>query len=569
MTTTMPEVTSLAEHALKPLTAAPSYSRGQSDIPLLDETIGANFDRIVASHGARDALVEYATGRRWTYRELKSDIDALAHGLLRLGIGKGDRVGIWSPNCAEWTHLQYATAKIGAILVCINPAYRTHELEYVLNQAGVRTAGRGPVLQDLRLRRNDHRGPAELPRAATCRPDRQPTMAGTGRPARRPGRAGSASRPRWLRSDAINIQYTSGTTGNPKGATLSHHNIVNNAYLLGDLCSYTEQDRICVPVPLFHVFGMVIGNLGATTRGACLVYPAPSFDPQATLAAISDEHCTALLGVPTMFIAELAELDLVGSERYDLSSLRTGMMAGSPCPVEVMKQVVGRMGMTEVTIGYGMTETSPISTQTRREDSLARRVSTVGRVHPHVEIKIVDPETGDTVPRGTPGEFCTRGYSVMLGYWNQPDKTAEAIDAQGWMHTGDIATMDPSGYVNITGRIKDMLIRGGENIYPREIEEFLFTHPDVVDVQVIGVPDTRYGEEIMAWIKLRAGAAELTAVDIRTFATGKLAHSKIPRYVRIVDSFPMTVSGKVRKVEMRQTAITLLGLESAAATEHA
>ena len=568
MTTTMPEVTSLAEHTLKPLTAAPSYSRGQSDIPLLDETIGANFDRIVASHGAREALVEYATGRRWTYRELKSDIDALAHGLLRLGIGKGDRVGIWSPNCAEWTHLQYATAKIGAILVCINPAYRTHELEYVLNQAGVRL-----LVAAQSFKTSDYAAMITAVRP-NCPELRHVVLIGSPQWLELAGRQGdpavlAAIEATLAPQDAINIQYTSGTTGNPKGATLSHHNIVNNAYLLGGLCNYTEQDRICVPVPLFHVFGMVIGNLGATTRGACLVYPAPSFDPQATLAAISDEHCTALLGVPTMFIAELAELDLVGSDRYDLSSLRTGMMAGSPCPVEVMKQVVGRMGMTEVTIGYGMTETSPISTQTRRDDSLARRVSTVGRVHPHVEIKIVDPETGDTVPRGTPGEFCTRGYSVMLGYWNQPDKTAEAIDAQGWMHTGDIATMDPSGYVNITGRIKDMLIRGGENIYPREIEEFLFTHPDVVDVQVIGVPDTRYGEEIMAWIKLRAGAAELTAVDIRTFANGKLAHSKIPRYVRIVDSFPMTVSGKVRKVEMRQTAIKLLGLESAASTEHA
>jgi fatty-acyl-CoA synthase len=365
--------------------------------------------------------------------------------------------------------------------------------------------------------------------------------------------------------DPINIQYTSGTTGNPKGATLSHRNIVNNAYLIGEICRYTEADRICVPVPLFHIFGMVIGNLGATTRGAALIYPAPAFDARSTLAAIAAERCTSLYGVPTMFIAELAELDAVGDGHYDLSSLRTGMMAGSPCPVAVMKQVMDRMGMTEVTIGYGMTETSPISTQTRTDDTLDRRVSTVGRVHPHVEIKIVDPGTGETVPHGTPGEFCTRGYSVMRGYWDAPEKTAEAIDPDGWMHTGDLAVMDAEGYVNITGRIKDMLIRGGENIYPREIEEFLYTHPDIVDVQIIGVPDARYGEEIMAWIRVRPGAAAMTVDDVGIFAAGRLAHYKIPRYVRIVDGFPMTVSGKVRKVEMRQISIELLGLGAAAA----
>jgi fatty-acyl-CoA synthase len=548
--------------------AALSYARGPSDIALLDETIGANFDRTATTHGDRDAMVEYASSRRWTYSQLRSDVDALALGLLRLGIAKGDRVGIWAPNCAEWTQLQYATSKIGAILVCINPAYRTHELEYVLNQAGVcllvaaesfKTSDYGAMIEEVR---------------PGCPGLERVVLIGSAEWHALPDRGGD---PRVLAArqaaldphDAINIQYTSGTTGRPKGATLSHHNILNNAYFIGRTCGYTEHDRVCVPVPLFHTFGMVIGNLGATTHGACLVYPAPSFEPRATLAAVSQERCTSLLGVPAMFIAELEALDASKPDAYDLSSLRTGMMAGSPCPVEVMKQVVDRMGMTEVTIGYGMTETSPISTQTRADDSVERRVSTVGRAHPHVEIAILDPETGTTVPRGVPGEFCTRGYSVMLGYWDQPDKTAEAIDAAGWMHTGDLATMDSQGYVNITGRIKDMLIRGGENIYPREIEEFLHTHPDVLDVQVIGVPDARYGEEIMAWVKLRPGATDLSDRDVRAFAAGKLAHIKIPRYVRIVDTFPMTVSGKVRKVEMRRVSIELLGLAGTAATRHA
>ncbi len=547
---------------------APSYARGPSDVALLEETIGDNFDRVAAAHGDRDALVEYTSLRRWTYSQLRTEVDALALGLLRLGIEKGDRVGIWAPNCAEWTQLQYATSKIGAILVCINPAYRTHELEYVLNQSGVRLLVAAPSFKS-----SDY---------AAMISEVQPRCAGLERVvligsaqwralADRHGDATAlAARQASLDPhDAVNIQYTSGTTGNPKGATLSHHNILNNAYFIGRTCGYTENDRICVPVPLFHTFGMVIGNLGATTHGACLVYPAPSFEPRATLAAIAQERCTSLYGVPAMFMAELEVLDASEPDAYDLSSLRTGMMAGSPCPVEVMKQVIDRMGMAEVTIGYGMTETSPISTQTRADDTLDRRVSTVGRVHPHVEIAILDPATGATVPRGVAGEFCTRGYSVMLGYWEQPDRTAEAIDADGWMHTGDIATMDADGYVNITGRIKDMLIRGGENIYPREIEEFLHTHPDVLDAQVIGVPDPRYGEEVMAWVKLRPGAAELTAQDVRAFAAGKLAHTKIPRYVRVVEAFPMTVSGKVRKVEMRRSAIELLGLSDAAATRHA
>jgi len=556
-----------------PLPGAPSHARGRSHPALLQETIGDNFDRTVATYGDRDALVEFATGRRWTYAQLRTEVDALAHGLLRRGIEKGDRVGIWAPNSAEWTQLQYATAKIGAILVCINPAYRTHELQYVLSQSGVRM-----LVAARSFKTSDYAAMIAEVRPACAALEHVVLIGGEDWDAL-PDRAGdpavlAATQAALDPQDAINIQYTSGTTGHPKGATLSHHNIVNNAYLIGEACGYTEADRICVPVPLFHIFGMVIGNLGATTRGACVVYPAPSFEPRATLAAIEQERCTSLYGVPTMFIAELAVLDEAGLDRswpdtYDLSSLRTGMMAGSPCPVEVMRQVVDRMGMTEVTIGYGMTETSPISTQTGADDSLDRRVSTVGRVHPHVEIKIVDPETGTTAPRGVPGEFCTRGYSVMLGYWDQPDKTAEAIDSDGWMHTGDLAVMDDAGYVNITGRIKDMVIRGGENVYPREIEEFLHTHPDVLDVQVIGVPDPRYGEEIMAWIKLRPGAAELTEQDVRAFAAGRLAHYKIPRYVRIVEDFPMTVSGKVRKVEMRQASIELLGLDHAAATRHA
>jgi fatty-acyl-CoA synthase len=529
-----------------------SYTRGPTDLPLLEETIGDNFDRTVAAHGDRDALIEHATGQRWTYAELRADIDALAHGLIRWGIEKGDRVGIWSPNCAEWTLVQFATAKIGAILVTINPAYRTRELSHALNQAGIRTLVAAPGA--------DYAAMIDQVRPE-CPSLRDTVVIGSPRWNALPDHGGDpavlARRQAALSPhDAISIQYTSGTTGPPKGATLTHHNILNNAFLTAEICRITEADRICIPVPLYHTFGMVVGNLGATTHGACMVYPAARFDPTATLATVVEEHCTVLYGVPTMFIAELAE---PGFADLDLSSLRTGAMGGSPCPIEVMKQVVNWMGMTEMTIAYGMTETSPVATQTRVDDQLERRVSTVGRAHPHVEIKIIDPETGRTVPRGEPGEFCTRGYSVMLGYWNQPDRTAEAVDAAGWMHTGDLATMDDAGYLTITGRIKDMVIRGGENIYPREIEGFLHTHPDIHDVHVIGVPDERYGEEIMAWIKPRPGATELTSETIRSFAVGKLAHYKIPRYVHIVAEFPMTVTGKVRKVEMRATAIELLG----------
>ncbi len=538
------------------MSAALSYSSGESATPLLGDTIGANFDAAVRRFGEREALVDRPTGRRWTYTELAADVGALALGLLEMGIGKGDRVGIWAPNCAEWIQTQYATAKIGAILVNINPAYRTRELEFVLNQSGIRL-----LVAAEKLKTSDY-----VAMIAEVRP-RCPGLSHVviiGSPEWRSlvqrGRQADPSALERITldtDDPINIQYTSGTTGFPKGATLSHHNILNNGFFVGELCHYTEADRICIPVPFYHCFGMVMGNLAATSHGACMVIPAPSFDPVATLDAVQAERCTSLYGVPTMFIAELHAPSFAD---YDLSSLRTGIMAGSPCPVEVMKQVMSQMSMREVSICYGMTETSPVSTQTRSDDSLDRRVSTVGRVGPHLEVKVIDPATGATVPRGTPGELCTRGYSVMLGYWEQPDKTAEAVDASHWMHTGDLAVMDEDGYLAITGRIKDMVIRGGENIYPREIEEFLYTHPDILEAQVIGVPDAVYGEELMAWIRLRPDAAELTAESLRAFSSGQLAHYKIPRYVLIVDEFPMTVTGKVRKVEMRERSVELLGL---------
>jgi len=544
-----------------------SYASGTSEVPLLGDTIGDNFDRTVAADPDREALVEVPTGRRWTYAQLRDDVDVLALGLLDSGVAKGDRVGIWAPNMAEWTLLQYATAKIGAILVNINPSYRTHELEYVLKQAGI------SVLVSARaFKTSDYAGMIEEVRA-DCPELRSVVLIGSEAwdALVAAGRAGDRGRLATAQAalspdDPINIQYTSGTTGFPKGATLSHHNILNNGYFVGALCGYTADDRVCIPVPFYHCFGMVMGNLACTSHGATMIIPAQGFDPKATLEAVQQERCSSLYGVPTMFIAELNHPDFAD---YDLSSLRTGIMAGSPCPVEVMKQVVSRMGMDQVTICYGMTETSPVSTQTRVDDSLELRVSTVGRVHPHLEIKLIDPVTGLTVPRGEPGELCTRGYSVMLGYWNDPAKTAEAIDAARWMHTGDLAVMDADGYVNITGRIKDMVIRGGENIYPREIEEFLYTHPDIVDAQVIGVPDVKYGEELCAWVKLRTGAGDVTAESLRTFATGKLAHYKIPRYVLVVDDFPMTVTGKVRKVEMREKSVQVLDLGEAAAIRNA
>ncbi|MEV6491651.1 AMP-binding protein [Actinoplanes sp. NPDC051633] len=533
-----------------------SYASGTSDVPLLGETIGANLERTVARFGDREALVDVASGHRWTYAEFDTGVNRLAHGLLDRGIEKGDRVGIWAPNCAEWVFIQYATAKIGAVLVNINPAYRTHELEFVVKQSGLAL-----LISAVSFKTSNYQEMVESIGFAE-----QTIFIGSEKWAALSSADASAPALDLSFDDPINIQYTSGTTGFPKGATLSHHNILNNGYFVGELVNYTEEDRICIPVPLYHCFGMVMGNLAATSHGACMVLPAPGFDPAASLRAVASERCTSLYGVPTMFIAELGLADFAS---FDLSTLRTGIMAGSPCPVEVMKRVVAEMHMTEVAICYGMTETSPVSTMTRADDSLARRTETVGRVMPHLESKVVDPATGLVVERGEPGELCTRGYSVMLGYWDQADATAEAIDAARWMHTGDLATMDSDGYVNIVGRIKDLVIRGGENVYPREVEEFLYTHPDVADVQVIGVPDAKYGEELMAWIVLRPEAKPLTAEAVREFCAGRLAHYKIPRYVHIVDGFPMTVTGKVRKVEMRSQAVDLLDLQDAASTRNA
>jgi fatty-acyl-CoA synthase len=547
-------------------TGMASYANGPSTQPLLGETIGENLERTAARFPDKLALVSRHQNRRYTYAEFNAAVDEVARGLLALGLEAGDRIGIWSPNCYEWVLVQYATAKAGVILVNINPAYRTSELAYALEQSGCRiliaaqafkTSNYEAMIEEVRP------GLPELEKVILLGTDGWEQLI-----------AGAASVPdETLRErmaalqfdDQINIQYTSGTTGFPKGATLSHHNILNNGYFIGEACRYTEADSVCIPVPFYHCFGMVLGNLACTTHGAAIVIPEAGFEPGATLEAVAAERCTSLYGVPTMFIAELEHPDF---EKYDLSSLRTGIMAGSPCPVEVMKQVVSRMHMEEVTIAYGMTETSPVSTQTVPEDSLEHRVSTVGRVHPHVEVKIIDPETGRIVERGTPGELCTRGYSVMTGYWNDPERTAEAIDKAGWMHTGDLATMDADGYVNIVGRIKDMIIRGGENIYPREIEEFLYTHPDVSDVQVIGVPDVKYGEELMAWVKVREGAA-LTEDDLKEFCKGRIAHYKVPRYIKFTDEFPMTVTGKIQKFKMREQAVEELGLETAAGVKTA
>jgi fatty-acyl-CoA synthase len=539
----------------EPTVAGNSYEHGPAEPDLIETTIGANFAATAAKHPLRDALVDVAAGRRWTYAELLDAVRRLATGLVRTGIGSGDRVGIWAPNAWEWVLVQYATAEIGAILVNLNPAYRARELEYALTQSGVSMVIAAPGFKDAdyaaMLAEIMPRCPG-LTEAVFTDSDRWDEL------------AGAAADPEALRQiastldsgDPINIQYTSGTTGYPKGVTLSHRNILNNGYLVGELLGYTEQDRICIPVPFYHCFGMVMGNLAATSHGACMVIPGPGFDPAATLRAVQAERCSSLYGVPTMFIAELGLPEFAD---YELGSLRTGIMAGAACPVEVMRKVIERMRMPGVSICYGMTETSPVSTQTRADDSLQRRVATVGRVGPHLEVKVVDPITGDTVPRGVTGEFCTRGYSVMAGYWNDPRKTAEVIDADGWMHTGDLAAMDDCGYLRITGRIKDIVIRGGENISPREIEECLYTHPDIVDGHVIGVPDARYGEELMAVVKLRDGASELTIEGLREFCTGQIARFKIPRYLWIVDEFPMTVTGKVRKVEMRQRAIEYLG----------
>ncbi|MHA0288995.1 AMP-binding protein [Mycobacterium sp. C3-094] len=535
-----------------------SYEAGPVDTPILEETIGANLERTAARHGGVEALVDVAQGLRYSYAELNAEVDVIARGLMAKGIAKGDRVGIWAPNCAQWTIAQYACAKVGAILVNINPAYRTHELAYVLEQSGTRL-----LIAATSFKTSDYVSMVREVRGSVPHltdvvfigtPDWDALRAG----ASAVGVDELADRAAGLDNhDPINIQYTSGTTGFPKGATLSHRNILNNGYFTTELIGFGPGDRLCIPVPFYHCFGMVMGNLGCTSHGTTMVIPAPGFDPGSTLSAIEAERCTGVYGVPTMFIAMQNHADF---GRRDLSTVRTGIMAGSVCPVEVMKRCVNDMNMAEVAIAYGMTETSPVSCQTRVDDDLERRTATIGRAHPHVEIKVIDPDTGETLERGEPGEFCTRGYSVMLGYWNDGEKTAQAIDPDGWMHTGDLAVMREDGYCTIVGRIKDMVIRGGENIYPREIEEFLYTHPDIEDAQVIGVPDPTYGEEVCAWLRMRPGRPALDAAALRQFASEALAHYKIPRYVHVVDEFPMTVTGKVRKVEMRERSVEIFGL---------
>ncbi|WP_445004291.1 AMP-binding protein [Halomonas mongoliensis] len=554
-----------------------SYVSGISDTPLKGQTIGDCFDETVSRFPDREALLSLHQGLRYTWAELQAAVDQAARALLALGVKKSDRVGIWSPNCAEWTITQFATAKIGAVLVNINPSYRTHELEYALKQSGASTL----ILQG-KFKSSDY-----VATLAELAPELREGGPGTFRSAKLPelkrvvcldadraltgmfswqsmlAHADEVSAEHLAEvqatlqfDDPINIQYTSGTTGAPKGATLSHHNILNNGFFVARTMALTEEDRMVIPVPLYHCFGMVMGNLGCVTHGATMIYPGDGFDPEATLRAVSEEKATALYGVPTMFIAEL---ELPDFESFDLSHLRTGIMAGSICPIEVMRKVIERMNMKDVTICYGMTETSPVSFQTQTDAPLEKRVTTVGTVHPHLEVKLVSPETGAVVARGETGELCTRGYSVMLGYWNNEEATDKAIDSAGWMHTGDLATMDDEGYVAIVGRIKDMIIRGGENIYPREIEDFLYTHPAISDVQVIGVPDEKYGEEVMAWVKLADGQ-QLDADGLKAFCKGKIAHYKVPRYVKFVDEFPMTVTGKIQKFKMREEATHELGL---------
>ena len=543
-----------------------SLSAGPTDTPLLDQTIGANLQGTVARFPDREALVVAHQGIRQTWSEFAATIDEVAKGLLAMGIEAGDRVGMWSPNFAEWTYIQYATAAIGAIQVNINPAYRTSELEYALEQSGCRLLVTRTEYFTSAYRNMVEEVSPNLPmldRTIYFDTDDWQALLDAGLTISDDALAARAAG--LSPSDPINIQYTSGTTGFPKGATLSHRGILNNARFVGDACAYDENDRVCIPVPFYHCFGMVMGNLACSVFGATMVVPSPTFDPGAVLRTLQDERCTSLYGVPTMFVAELAHPDLAS---VDLSHMRTGIMAGSPCPIEVMKSVLADMGMKQVTIAYGMTETSPVSTQTSTDDSVEHRVSTVGRVLPHVESKIIDPATGEIVARGEGGEYCTRGYHVMIGYWNDAAKTAEAIDSDGWMHSGDLATMDEDGYINIVGRIKDMIIRGGENLYPREIEEFLYTHPAVADAQVIGVPDEKYGEELMAWVQL-APDAQLTEDELRQYCRDKIARTKVPRYVRFVTEFPMTVTGKVRKMEMREKSIADLGLHEAAATETA
>jgi fatty-acyl-CoA synthase len=553
-----------------------SYVHGASDQPLIGKTIGQFFDDACAKWATRPALAVRHQKVRLSYAELREAVDKLAAGLLTLDLNPGDRIGIWSPNNSEWVLTQFASAKAGLILVNINPAYRTVELEYALNKVGCKAL----ILAE-RFKTSDYVGMLRelAPELGHAQPGklesaRLPALRsvvllgdswhpGTFRFSEIMTRGGASERkriaelaPQLQFDEPINIQFTSGTTGFPKGATLSHHNILNNGFFIGEAMQLTPEDRLCIPVPLYHCFGMVLGNLAALTHGACMVFPGEGFDPLATLQAVAEERCTALHGVPTMFIAQLDHPEF---SRFDLSSLRTGIMAGSPCPIEVMKRAVGNMHLSEITIAYGMTETSPVSFQSSTEDPLERRVSTVGRIQPHVEVKIVDLN-GRIVPTGTPGELLTRGYCVMLGYWGDEERTREAIDAARWMHTGDLATIDAEGYCNIVGRIKDMVIRGGENVYPREIEEFLYRHPKIQDVQVIGVPDDRYGEEICAWVKLRPGVSA-TEEEIRAFCRDQIAHYKVPRYIKFVDEFPMTVTGKIQKFIMRERTIAELGLK--------
>ena len=548
-----------------------SYVHGACDAPLIGETIGDLFDRVTEKNPDNEALVSCHQGLRYTYRQLQAACDLLARGLMACGIEKGERVGIWSPNYAEWVITQFATAKIGAILVNVNPAYRVHELEYALRQSGCRalivappykstdfTALLREVCPELEDSAPGRLFAARLPQLRTVISLGAQSVGGANTWQQVMAMAHEvspdllATRQRSLNfDDAINIQYTSGTTGLPKGATLSHHSVLNNGFFIGQRMRFTERDRLCIPVPFYHCFGMVLGNLACVTQGATMVLPAEVFDPRKTLEAVATERCTALHGVPTMFIAELGLPDF---DEHDLSSLRTGIMAGSPCPVDVMKQVRTKMGMEEITICYGMTETSPVSFQTMTADSIEKQVSTVGRVHPHVECKIINPESGAVVPRGEPGELLSRGYIVMLGYWEDPVATAQAVDSARWMHTGDLATMDMEGYVTIVGRSKDMIIRGGENVYPREVEEFLYGHPQIQDVQVIGVPDEKYGEEVMAWVILKPGQTT-TAGELTDYCRGKIAHYKVPRYWRMTDQFPMTVSGKVQKYKLREMAL--------------
>ncbi|SDW83028.1 AMP-binding protein [Marinobacter mobilis] len=556
----------------------PSYTSGTADVPLLGMTIGEMLDRTAEKYPDTEALVCLHQDIRWTYREFVEKVDEAARAFMAIGVKRGDRVGIWAPNRYEWTVTQFATAKVGAILVNINPAYGVHELKYAMNLAGIsvlvtadsfKASNYREMLYELAPELK-HSAPgklkaenvADLRAVINVHQDSHDGMwtwqAFVGFASEVTAEELASRQDSLQFDDPINIQFTSGTTGNPKGATLTHHNILNNGYFVAESQRYTEKDRLVIPVPLYHCFGMVMGNLGCITHGATMIYADEGFEPTSVLRAVHQEKATALYGVPTMFIAELADPEF---DSYDLSSLRTGIMAGSICPAEVMKQVNGKMNMKEVQIAYGMTETSPVSTQTSSLDPFEKQVTTVGRTQPHLETKIVDPGSGNVVPRGEIGELCTRGYSVMLKYWNNEEKTREAIDDAGWMHTGDLATMDEEGYIQIVGRIKDMVIRGGENIYPKEIEEFLYTHPSIEDVQVTGIPDEKYGEELIAWVKLRPGAEQVTADDLQAFCKGKIAHFKIPRNYKFVDAFPMTVTGKIQKFKMREISIAELGLK--------